>query len=126
MFWRHRAQPDDDLERACRVGFLVVGTSSTAALKRFETWCRQHGRPLVWIRSSGRRADVALRMDTCRGSLAEEERDEWSFRLDLMTPHGGVLADGLSYLITDVPLGQAEMVAFRLFEWASDGLPVEV
>jgi hypothetical protein len=126
MSWLHRERADETFDRACRVGFLVAGDLSTPVFDRFEAWCRQHDRPLVWIRPRGRWADISLRMETCGGHLTEERVAEWGLVLDLMTPHDTVSASGTGYLINGVPLGQAEMVAFRLFEWALDSRQGEV
>ena len=126
MSWSHRDRAEATFDRACRVGFLMACDPSAPVFHRFEAWCRQHDRPLVWIRPRGRGADISLRMDTFGGSLTSEEVEEWSLLLDLMTPHDTVSAGSTCYTINGVPLGQSEMVAFRLFEWAIDSRQGEV
>ena len=126
MSWHHREPADATFDRACRVGFLVAGDPSAPLFSRFEAWCRQHDRPLVWIRPRGRWAEISLRVDTCGGHLTQEGVEEWGFLLDLMTPHGAASAGGTCYTINGVPLAQAEMIAFRLFEWALESRRGEV
>ena len=120
MSWLHRERADETFERACRVGFLVECDPSAPVFDRFEAWCRQHDRPLVWISPRGRSAAISMRIDTCGGRLTEEGVEEWGLLLDLMTPHDTVSVSDTCYTITGVPLGQSETVAFRLFEWAID------
>ena len=112
-------------DRACQVGFLMTGDGARPLFRRYEAWCRERHRPLVWIRTHGRRADVSLRVDTRGGVLTPETIEEWTFLLDLMTPHGAVWPTPTGYTVSDVPLGQSEVIAFRLYEWAAEDSPCE-
>ena len=123
MSWLPRDRDPVAFDRACRVGFLMASDMHARAFGRFEAWCRQHGRPLVWIRPRGRWADIVLRMDPCGWYLTDELVEELDFLLDVTTPHSAVMASAGSCTVFGVPIGQSDAVAFRLFERALEGRP---
>ncbi|MBX6312814.1 MAG: hypothetical protein IRY99_07855 [Isosphaeraceae bacterium] len=123
MGWLRRKRDSAALDRAYRVGFLVANDSRSPALRQFEEWCRQKDRPLVWIRPCAQCADIILDMGPCSWHLAAEAIEELELLLAMTAPHRRARLGTTYCRIYGVPSGQAEVVAFRLFDLVMESRP---